>query len=66
MKDLNIRQGLFRLWVIASVLFVVGVGVVSYRGIREEFRIAYTDWDAMSHTVHLVGVGAGEQWGPSN
>jgi hypothetical protein len=48
MKDLNIRQGLFRLWVIASILFVVGVGVISYRGIREEFRIAYTDWDAMA------------------
>ena len=44
---MNIRQGMFRLWVIASVLFVIAVGVSSYSGIRQEFKDAYTDWDAV-------------------
>jgi len=42
----NIRRGAFRLWVIASVLFVVGMGIYSYSGIHDEFRNAYTNWDA--------------------
>jgi hypothetical protein len=39
---------MFRLWVVGSVVFVVAVAVFSYAGIREEFRIANTDWDAMA------------------
>ncbi len=44
---MNIRQGMFRLWVVASILFVIAVGVLSYSGIRQEFKNAYTDWDAV-------------------
>jgi hypothetical protein len=43
---MNIRCGVFRLWIVASVLFVIGVGAASYSGIHEEFRNAYTDWGA--------------------
>ncbi len=43
---MNIRKGAFRLWLIASVLFIVTVTVVSYDGIRDEFHNANTDWDA--------------------
>lgn len=43
---MNIRAGLFRLWIVASVLFIVAVGVASYSDIRNEFRTANTDWDA--------------------
>jgi hypothetical protein len=39
---------MFRLWLVLSILFVIGVGVISYGGIREEFRIAYTDWDGLA------------------
>jgi hypothetical protein len=45
---MNIRQGMFRLWIIASVLFVIAIGLVSYRGLREQFRISHTDWDAVA------------------
>jgi hypothetical protein len=31
---------MFRLWVVASAVFVLGVSAVSYNGIREEFMIA--------------------------
>lgn len=44
---INIRKGLFRLWVVGSILFAVSVGVVSYGGIRDEFRFAHADWDAI-------------------
>jgi hypothetical protein len=43
---MNVRQGTFRLWVVASVLFVIGVGAASYGGIRQEFKNANADWDA--------------------
>jgi len=43
---MNIRKGTFRVWVVASVLFVIGVGVISYGGIRQEFKNANIDWDA--------------------
>lgn len=45
---MNIRQGLFRLWVVFSALFLLVVSVASYDGIREEFKIANTDYDAMA------------------
>ena len=44
--SLNIQRGTFRLWVVASMLFVIGVGAASYSGIRQEFKNANTDWDA--------------------
>lgn len=44
--SLNIRQGTLRLWVVASVLFAIGVGSASYSGICQEFKNANTDWDA--------------------
>ena len=44
--SLDIRRGTFRLWVVASVLFVIGVGAASYSGIRQEFENANTDWEA--------------------
>ncbi len=37
---MDIRRGTFRLWVIFSALFVLGVGVSSYHTIREEFTAA--------------------------
>jgi hypothetical protein len=40
---MNLRRGLFRLWIVAGILFAIGVAVVSYSGIKEEFRIAA--WD---------------------
>lgn len=45
---MNMRQGVFRLWVVASVLFVIGVTVASYSEIREEFKIANTDYDSLA------------------
>jgi len=39
---------MFRLWVVASTLFIIGFGAISYSGIREEFRGAYTDFDAVA------------------
>jgi hypothetical protein len=44
----NIRKGLFRLWVVGSILFVVCVFGVSYTSLREEFRIANTNYDAIA------------------
>jgi hypothetical protein len=44
--SMNIRRGMFRLWVIASILFVIGVGAISYSSIREEFRYANIDANA--------------------
>jgi hypothetical protein len=45
---MNIRKGLLRLWMVGSILFVICVFAVSYRSLREEFRIANTDYDAMA------------------
>ena len=42
----NVRRGLFRLWAVTSVLFVLGVTVVSYSSLREQFRSESSDWDA--------------------
>ena len=45
--SINIRKGLLRLWIVGSILFAVCIGIVSYGGIRDEFRFAYTDYDAI-------------------
>jgi len=36
----NIRRGLFRLWVVASLLFLIWLGWLSYDEIRSEFKYA--------------------------
>jgi hypothetical protein len=45
--QMNIRKGLLRLWIVVSILFVICVFAVSYPSLREEFRIANTDYDAI-------------------
>ncbi len=48
---MNFRAGVFRLWIVSSVLFIVAVGVASYSDIRNEFRIANTDYDAIAEQL---------------
>ena len=50
---MDTRRGLFRLWVIFAVLFVIGAGVVSSSGIREEFRKASVTREMQSFTLDL-------------
>ena len=60
---MKIRQGMFRLWVVFSVLFVLVVGVVSYREIREEFHVSHIDYDAIAEKLggeKLLPVDCGE------
>jgi len=45
---MNIRRGMFRLWIVSSALFVLGVSAVSYSAIREEFRASSIDYDAIA------------------
>lgn len=45
---MNTRKGLFRLWLVASIVFAICVCVVSYNRLREEFRISNTDYDAIA------------------
>jgi hypothetical protein len=42
----NFRQGFLRLWVVGSVLFVVAVGLVSYKQVMSEFERSsqWQDW----------------------
>jgi len=37
---MNWRRGLFRLWIVGTVLFVIAVAFVSYSDIKEEFEDA--------------------------
>ena len=37
---MNLRRGLFRLWLVGSVLFVLAVAFVNYSDIEEEFEDA--------------------------
>ncbi len=39
---MNARRGMFRLWVIFSVLFAIGVGTASYNRILNEFKSTVT------------------------
>ena len=46
---LNVRRGLFRLWIIFACLCVIAVGLVSYSDIYDEFKKASTrndEWSA--------------------
>jgi hypothetical protein len=45
---MNLRLGLFRLWIVGSALFVLAVALVSYSDIKEEFD------DAASATLNPV------------
>jgi hypothetical protein len=45
-ESMNIRRGMFRLWIVSSVLFVLGVSAALYSGTREEFRASRIDYDA--------------------
>jgi hypothetical protein len=40
---MNLRKGTFRLWVVLSVLFVIGVGAVEFSSVRDAFRKAQSD-----------------------
>jgi hypothetical protein len=46
--QMNIRKGLLRLWIVGSILFAICVLAVSYSSLREDFRIANTDYDAIA------------------
>jgi hypothetical protein len=48
---MNVRKGLLRLWIVGSILFVICAFAVSYSFLREEFRIANTDYDAMAKEI---------------
>jgi hypothetical protein len=50
---MNARRGLFQLWVIFAVLFVIVAGVVSSSGIRKEFRKASVTREMQSFTLDL-------------
>jgi hypothetical protein len=45
---MNFRRGLFRIWVILSVLFAMSVAVVSYKEVRSEFEKASLDFSQVS------------------
>jgi hypothetical protein len=45
---MNIRRGMFRLWIVSSTLYVLGISVTSYDAIREEFRASGVDYDAIA------------------
>jgi hypothetical protein len=45
---MNVRRGMFRLWTVASTVFVIGVGIASYTSLHAEFINAYTDFDALA------------------
>lgn len=40
---MNIKRGLIRLWLFLTVLFVLAVGIFSFRPIRDEFRRAHQE-----------------------
>ena len=41
---MNWRPGLFRLWIVGSVLFVIAVAFISYADIKAEFASAAAIW----------------------
>lgn len=53
MAQINVRRGLFRVWLIFACLFVLFVGFVSIGDIREEFEKAALQ-QAMSKDILLV------------
>lgn len=52
---MNIRRGVLRLWVIFSMLFVLGVSVSSYRTIQEEFAAATRARDSFAIIAKQLG-----------
>jgi hypothetical protein len=47
---MNVRRGLFRLWILFSSLFVLGVGVIWFEDVKKEFAAASIQklWDDSS------------------
>jgi hypothetical protein len=41
---MNWRRGLFRLWLVFSILFVIGTAAVFYRDVRSEFEETARTW----------------------
>ncbi len=63
---MNIRRGMFRLWIVSSALFVLGVSAASYNAIREEFRLSDIDYDVFAEKYNghkLLPVNCGEALG---
>src|SRR5215468_8666566 len=44
---MNWRRGLFRLWIVGSVLFVIGVAVISYSDVKAEFDTQKQQWEIL-------------------
>jgi hypothetical protein len=47
---MNWRHGLFRLWIVGSALFVLGVAFVSYDDIKRQFGDA-NDWGTSTEVL---------------
>ena len=41
---MNFQRGFFRLWLVLSILFVLGTAAVFYRDVRSGLEIAVTTW----------------------
>jgi hypothetical protein len=48
---MNLRRGLFRLWIIGAALFVIAVASISYPGIKFEFDAVESKPEAGTSTV---------------
>ena len=48
---MNLRRGLFRLWIVGSALFVIAVASISYGDINAEFERASGKWWARDPVV---------------
>ena len=58
---MNWRRGLFRLWIVGAVLFVIAVAFISYTEIKEQFDAAAAI-AAERLTDAEVGIGGPAPW----
>ena len=60
---MNWRRGLFRLWIVGTVLFVIAVAFVSYGEIKEQFdaiaakHLHELHWQYLWHRRQTTGHG---------
>ena len=52
-ETMNWRRGLFRLWIVGTVLFVIAVAFVSYGEIKEQFDAIAAKHLHELHRQHL-------------
>jgi hypothetical protein len=62
MSRMNLRRGLFRLWIVGAALFVLAVAFINYDEIEDWASLGRVAWIAFGIPLAVLGFGTALVW----